>query len=231
MNGRSHPNANGLYNKPFPHFEELGIAFGRDRAQGGNAENITQAVATMEAEREATLSDRQVNENTQVNLEETEMEYEADSQEPPTPGVPAAPGASAAPSSSAAPSASYIERNKRKRGSKSKEVIDIVLIKNTAILVDLVSCFKHEKEGVERRMKLMALLRDVPGLSGDDRMKAGLSILSRGWKQARPGQALLLTGLACHVVDWPEPGLQTTIGFFQNTKTGLLFNLAWPEAC
>ena len=58
----------------------MGIAFGRDRAQGGNAENVTQAVATMEAEREATLSDRQVNENTQVNLEETEMEYEADSQ-------------------------------------------------------------------------------------------------------------------------------------------------------
>ncbi|XLU75151.1 hypothetical protein S245_034204, partial [Arachis hypogaea] len=152
----SHPNANGLYNKPFPHFVELGIAFGRDRAQGGNAENVTQAVATMEAEREATLSDRQVNENTQVNLEETEMEYEADSQEPPTPSVPVAPGASAAPSSSAAPSASYIERNKRKRGSKSEE---------------------HEKEGAERRMKLMALLRDVPGLSGDDRMKAGLSIL------------------------------------------------------
>ncbi|XLR11115.1 hypothetical protein S83_039053 [Arachis hypogaea] len=67
---KSHPNANGLYNKPFSHFEELGIAFGRDRAQGGNAENVTQAVATMEAEREATLSDRQVNENTQVNLED-----------------------------------------------------------------------------------------------------------------------------------------------------------------
>ncbi|XLT02865.1 hypothetical protein HN51_052216 [Arachis hypogaea] len=183
----SHPNANGLYNKPFPHFEELGIAFGRDRAQGGNAENVIQAVATMEAEREATLSDRQVNENTQVNLEETEMEYEADSQEPPTPGIPVAPGASAAPSSSAAPSASYIERNKRKRGSKSEEVIDIVVEsmrdmkgayqEHTAVLVDMVSCFKHEKEGAERRMKLMELLRDVPGLSGDDRMKAGLSIL------------------------------------------------------
>ncbi|QHO20035.1 Myb/SANT-like DNA-binding domain protein [Arachis hypogaea] len=145
----SHPNANGLYNKPFSYFEELGIAFGRDRAQGGNAENVTQAVATMEAEHEATLSDRQVNENTQVNLEETEMEYEADSQEPPTLGVPVAPGASAA------PSASYIEKNKRKRGRKSEE---------------------HEK-GAERRMKLMALLRDVPGLSDDDRMKAGLSIL------------------------------------------------------
>ncbi|RYQ96415.1 hypothetical protein Ahy_B08g092170 [Arachis hypogaea] len=29
----SHPNANGLYNKLFSHFEELVITFGRDRAQ------------------------------------------------------------------------------------------------------------------------------------------------------------------------------------------------------
>ncbi|XLS71953.1 hypothetical protein HN51_028818 [Arachis hypogaea] len=114
----------------------------------------------MEAEREATLSDRQVNENTQVNLEETEIEYETDSQ---------------------------VQRNKRKRGSKSEEVIDIVVEsmrnmkgayqEHTAVLVDMVSCFKHEKEGVKHRMKLMALLIDVPGLSGDDRMKASLSIL------------------------------------------------------
>ncbi|QHO24481.1 Myb/SANT-like DNA-binding domain protein [Arachis hypogaea] len=147
----SHLNATGLYNKLFSHFEELGIAFGRDRAQGGNAENVTQAVATMEAEREATLSDRQ---------------------EPPTPGVPAAPGASAAPSSSTAPSASYIERNKKKEGAK------------------------HEKEGAERRMKLMTLLRDAPGLSGDDRMTAGLSILRDNSLidmvfQLQPGELLL----------------------------------------
>ncbi|XLR11293.1 hypothetical protein S83_039231, partial [Arachis hypogaea] len=132
----SHLNATGLYNKLFSHFEELGIAFGRDRAQGGNAENVTQAVATMEAEREATLSDRQVNENTQILLAKAEimLVYTSVEHEPPTPGVPAAPGASAAPSSSTAPRA-------------------------------------------ERRMKLMTLLRDAPGLSGDDRMTAGLSIL------------------------------------------------------
>ncbi|QHN92938.1 uncharacterized protein DS421_17g588320 [Arachis hypogaea] len=111
----------------------------------------------MEAEREENLSDRHVNENTQVNLEETEIEYEADSQEPPTPDVPAAPGASAAPSAFATPSFSSIERNKRKKGSKSEELIDIVAesirdMKGTyqehaTILVDMVSCFKHEKEG------------------------------------------------------------------------------------
>ncbi|XLT00911.1 hypothetical protein HN51_050262 [Arachis hypogaea] len=59
-----HSNANGLYNKLFSYFEELKIAFGRDRTHGGNAKNVTQAFVTMEAEREATLSDRQVNENT-----------------------------------------------------------------------------------------------------------------------------------------------------------------------
>ncbi|XP_057758421.1 uncharacterized protein LOC130979083 [Arachis stenosperma] len=76
----SHPNANGFYNKPFSHFEELRIIFGRDKAQEGNAENVTQAVATIEAKHEANLNNRQVNENTQANLEETEIEYEANSQ-------------------------------------------------------------------------------------------------------------------------------------------------------
>ncbi|RYR67343.1 hypothetical protein Ahy_A03g013669 isoform A [Arachis hypogaea] len=90
----------------------------------------------------------------------TKMEYEADSQ---------------------------VQRNKRKRGSKSEEVIDILVElmrdmkgayqEHTSVLVDIISCFKHEKKGAERRMKLMALLRDVPSLSDDDRMKASLSIL------------------------------------------------------
>ncbi|KAL4322128.1 hypothetical protein AHAS_Ahas14G0179500 [Arachis hypogaea] len=66
---------------------ELGITFGRDRAQGGNVENIAQTVAIMEAEHEANLSDWQMSENTQVNLEETEVEYEADFQEPLTPSA------------------------------------------------------------------------------------------------------------------------------------------------
>ncbi|RYR04090.1 hypothetical protein Ahy_B06g083664 [Arachis hypogaea] len=43
-------------------------------------------------------------------------------------------------------------------------------------------------------------------------------------------QALFLTGLACHVVDRPEPDLQPAIGFFQSIKSGLLFSLAWPKA-
>ncbi|XLR52519.1 hypothetical protein S83_003191 [Arachis hypogaea] len=46
----------------------------------------------------------------------------------------------------------------------------------TAILVDMVSCFKHVKERAERKMKLMTLLRDAPGLCVEDRMKAALSI-------------------------------------------------------
>ncbi|MED6174808.1 hypothetical protein PIB30_072449 [Stylosanthes scabra] len=100
----------------------------------------------MEVEREANLSDLQVNGNTQVNLDKTEIEFEAESQEPPTPGV----AALDAPTTSDAPSSS--------------------------ILVNIVSCFKHEQEGAERKMKHMALLRDVPGLSVEERMKAALNI-------------------------------------------------------
>ncbi|MED6197571.1 hypothetical protein PIB30_057705 [Stylosanthes scabra] len=136
----------------------------------------------MEVEREANLSDLQVNGNTQVNLDETETEFEADSQEPPTPGVaaPDAPTASDAPSSSSAR-----QRNKRNRASTSEEIVDtivesIIEIKTayqqqSSILVDIVSCFKHEQEGAERKMKLIALLRDVPRLSIEERMKAALN--------------------------------------------------------
>ncbi|RYR72950.1 hypothetical protein Ahy_A02g007178 [Arachis hypogaea] len=72
----------------------------------GNAKNVTQEVATIEAEREAILSNRQVNENIQVNLKETRMEYE----ESPTRGVPIAPGVSIVPSF-----LSTRERNTKKR--------------------------------------------------------------------------------------------------------------------
>ncbi|MED6109448.1 hypothetical protein PIB30_117045 [Stylosanthes scabra] len=152
----SHPNAKGLFNKPFPHFEELGVVFGKDRAQGRYAESIAQAVANMEVEREANFSDLQVNGNIQINLDESETEFDADSQEPPTPGVaaPDAPSASDAPSS-----LSSRQRNKRKRASTSEEIVDTLVeaineIKTayqqqSSILVDIISCFKHEKEGAE----------------------------------------------------------------------------------
>ena len=41
---------------------------------------------------------------------------------------------------------------------------------------ELVSCFKHEKEATEKRKKLMALLKEVDGLTYEQRMKAVIII-------------------------------------------------------
>ena len=64
----------------FPHFEELGVVYGKDRADGGNVEGPTKAVVAMEAKLETQLNNLQVNESIGVNMDEIEAEYEADSQ-------------------------------------------------------------------------------------------------------------------------------------------------------
>lgn len=40
---QSHPAAIGLYGKPFPHFDRLDVAFGKDRATGDNGEGPAEA--------------------------------------------------------------------------------------------------------------------------------------------------------------------------------------------
>ena len=47
---QSHPNASGLRNKPFPHFESLSIIFGKDRATGQGAEDPADAAAEILAD-------------------------------------------------------------------------------------------------------------------------------------------------------------------------------------
>ena len=41
---QSHPTAKGLRNKPFPYYEELGIVFGKDRANGQGAMGFSEMV-------------------------------------------------------------------------------------------------------------------------------------------------------------------------------------------
>ncbi|CAI9108791.1 OLC1v1008474C1 [Oldenlandia corymbosa var. corymbosa] len=40
----AHPNARGLRNKPFPHYESLSLIFGKDRSNGEGAENAADTV-------------------------------------------------------------------------------------------------------------------------------------------------------------------------------------------
>ncbi|KAF7807685.1 Myb/SANT-like DNA-binding domain protein [Senna tora] len=47
---KSHPDANGLYNKPLPHYKDLDKVYGKDRATGEIAEDPVESVEAMEKE-------------------------------------------------------------------------------------------------------------------------------------------------------------------------------------
>ncbi|XVF44950.1 hypothetical protein PTKIN_Ptkin02bG0164300 [Pterospermum kingtungense] len=47
---KGHKDAAGLGNKPFPHFDELALIFGKDRATGEGAEAPADAVETIDVE-------------------------------------------------------------------------------------------------------------------------------------------------------------------------------------
>ncbi|XVE65297.1 hypothetical protein DITRI_Ditri07aG0169600 [Diplodiscus trichospermus] len=47
---KSHPNANGIKNKPFPYFDLLARIFGKDRATGDAFESPADAVEELERE-------------------------------------------------------------------------------------------------------------------------------------------------------------------------------------
>ncbi|XP_058741495.1 uncharacterized protein LOC131613874 [Vicia villosa] len=76
---KSHPTAIGLYGKPFPHFNALDIAFGKDKAYGTIAKDTTDMSAQMEKEY---FSSTQRDES-EINLNENEENFET--QVPETP--------------------------------------------------------------------------------------------------------------------------------------------------
>ncbi|XP_017980960.1 PREDICTED: uncharacterized protein At2g29880-like [Theobroma cacao] len=56
--GWSHPAAAGLRNKPFPHFDQLAIIFGKDRATGEGTESPTDVVENIKTEEVAFAATR-----------------------------------------------------------------------------------------------------------------------------------------------------------------------------
>ena len=58
----------------------MGVVFGKDRAQGVNAEDSAEAVAALEAELQTQLNDMHVHESTDANVDEIEAEFDSNSQ-------------------------------------------------------------------------------------------------------------------------------------------------------
>ncbi|KAL4625363.1 hypothetical protein ACB092_05G019900, partial [Castanea dentata] len=140
---KGHPNAKGLRNKRFPHFDDLALVFGKDRARGDRAQHAIDATEelargqenqspTNEAETEKKCYSKNLNKKrprSNNELIETLME-----------------------------TMKYF-------GKKYEET--------NGHMATIASCFKIESEEVERRIKVFNELLKIEGLSITERIKAG----------------------------------------------------------
>ncbi|XP_074307354.1 uncharacterized protein LOC141642445 [Silene latifolia] len=150
---KSHKNAAGLRNKPFPLFDELGKIYGKDRATGREGDSIQDALGDMDGD------------------ERDEEEEEEQVVTPDTQGVP-----SASQNSQAEPSLSKVTSSKTKRART--ETIEALRQFSTTLnkmsdvmevagehMGKLANCFKHESESAERRMQVTSEIIKMEGLT------------------------------------------------------------------
>ncbi|XP_061362059.1 uncharacterized protein LOC133305834 [Gastrolobium bilobum] len=169
---KTHTNAKGLYNKPFPYYEQLGPIFGKDVATRVNAEGPEDAIDEMEREAPVLPDTESINDDffeymqdpTQNPMYEPEMP-DTITQE----GV----------------QNSLVSNSVPKRGKKRARSEDALVVvvadamkeltqdyRNTNDNIkELVNCFKHESEGSTRKMSVIEELSKIEGLSMQQQVK------------------------------------------------------------
>ena len=146
---QSHPNAQGMRNKPFPHFNDLAIVFGRDWATGARAETPADIVEEVEMEEQQDLHTSPA-----IDLESQEEEsfFQSQSFTMHTSQTPnnEAPGPSR-PTRSKKPKNETLEvvRELKEMSSKVGNMMEAA----GAHIGSLASCFRHESDVVQRRMQ------------------------------------------------------------------------------
>lgn len=169
---QSHPNAHGLRNKSFPHFEELTNVFGRDRATGMGAEAPADAVEEIEMDEQRYLhTPPALNES-----QEEESNFVSQSFTMPTPQT-ATNMPAAGPSR---PSRSRKARNEAVEAvrelTSEMRVIGNAFTAAGDRIDKLTSCFRHESDTADRRMAIVSEVRKVQGISQSDVLWVGRKI-------------------------------------------------------
>ncbi|KAL5579399.1 hypothetical protein UlMin_011841 [Ulmus minor] len=153
---KSHPTANGLRNKPFPHYDELGIVFGKDRANRQGAMGISKMVDEIDKETEDT---QEVGFDTLFNQFE---DLDGNATESPT-----------------TTRSTQSSKRTKKRSQSGDALAEIVKQFGSmyaaagANIGRITNCFQHEDDSTKRRMKLFDELKKVDGLTNAEQVKAG----------------------------------------------------------
>ncbi|XVE78958.1 hypothetical protein DITRI_Ditri14bG0020100 [Diplodiscus trichospermus] len=184
-----HKDATGLRNKHFPHFDELAIIFGKDRATGDEVEVSAEAVENIEVEEAAVKAaleaynamnvgnddDGLFNEVNLENFEDSVFFGNTGNAESST-------GATRRP---AMQSETNVVRKKRK--IKKGNGTDDAFLKNMAKLGDvcegakeeigkLATCFQHLVDNAKRKMQLYDVIVAIKGLTDENALKVGAII-------------------------------------------------------
>ncbi|KAK9690983.1 hypothetical protein RND81_09G168800 [Saponaria officinalis] len=151
---KTHKNAAGLRNKPFPLYDELARIFGKDRAtenEGGSLQDVLE-----EMEDEGTNEQQEEEQIHVSNIEETFPTSSINQVEP---------------SSSNAPLSKKTKRAKTETPEALKEFstklgkMSDVMEAAGEHIGRLANCFKHESESADRRMKVTSEVMKIEGLT------------------------------------------------------------------
>ncbi|XP_048500636.1 uncharacterized protein At2g29880-like isoform X2 [Beta vulgaris subsp. vulgaris] len=152
---KSHKNAIGLRNKPFPFFDELGKIFGKDRAVGNESANVHDVLEEMDEEER----EEEGQEVPQYSLEEIN---------PSSQNSPMGPPPSTTPSTRRTKKARTETIEVLKEFSTKLEKISDVMEAASEHIGRLANCFQHESDSAERRMKVTNEVMKMEGLTPTD---------------------------------------------------------------
>ncbi|XP_061354423.1 uncharacterized protein LOC133299038 [Gastrolobium bilobum] len=163
---KSHPNGKGLFNKPFPHYDQLGAVFGKDVASGQGAEGPTDTIHEMQR-------DGAMNAGSGIAFDDY-LDMTGDYI--PTPcgdtTMPDIPQEEVMPPSPV--STATTTRGKKRQRSEDPLLVEVVDVmkdlshnykKSNDSIDKLTSCFQHQAEGSHRRMSIVTELEKFEELT------------------------------------------------------------------
>ncbi|KAK9755467.1 hypothetical protein RND81_01G027300 [Saponaria officinalis] len=147
---KSHKNAAGLRNRPFPLIEEIGRIFGKDRATGLEGDSIQDALEEMEDQERDDQAEEQVPlSKTQEVSHHTEVKHSPSSE----------------PSNRKTKKARTETIEALRQFSSTLDKMSNVMEAAGEHMGRLANCFKHESESAERRMQVTSKIMKIEGLT------------------------------------------------------------------
>jgi hypothetical protein len=175
---QSHPNATGLYGKPFPHYESLHTVFGKDKACGDTSEDPADHAYNIVKE----FFPSSPRNEFEFDLNQGEENFES----PETATYNTTQVPSQVNQSQRDVTSNRSGKRAGKRAKYTDDVSDSLLSSLNKLgefyagsvenMKQLTSCFMHEKHTAERRNQVVSLLKEIEGLSAVDVVRAGMVI-------------------------------------------------------